>query len=149
MDLSRGATLRSFLESKRLAGRVARAGASTRPRHAWLWPSDAKIACEPYVEAMQPILRGEVDLIGHRGVKVGNPPIWTRNPVCGHESQVVYGKGLDYRDNRTFGEVKYTRLFNRHNQWVTAAQAFLLTKDPRYIEFLRGQINRGSSRTPT
>ena len=141
-------SLRSFLESKRLAGAWRVPEPHEASTNAWLWPSDAKIACEPYVEAMQPILRGEVDLIGHRGVKVGNPPIWTRNPVCGRDSQVVYGKGLDYRDNRIFGEVKYTRLFNRHNQWVTAAQAFLLTKDPRYVEFLRGQIESWLEQNP-
>ncbi len=86
--------------------------------------------------------------MGRRGVKVGNPPVWTRNPVSGHESQLIYGKGLDYRDDQAFGEVKYTRLLNRHHQWITAAQAFLLTRDQKYIDFLRSQLQSWLEQNP-
>src|SRR5262249_1146386 len=47
------------------------------------------------------------------------------------------GSGIDYRDERLVGDVRYLWELNRHSDLVTLAQAWHLTRDARYADGAR------------
>ena len=86
------------------------------------------------------ILAGRFDVFALKGVALGSPPAWNRDPRTGREAPPVYGKLLDYRDPKRVGDIKYLWEPNRHLHIVTLAQASVLTRDPRYFGTLREHL---------
>lgn len=87
---------------------------------------------EPYREAANRILAGRFDVFALRGAELGFPPRWNRDPKTGTEAPLTFGKTLNYRDEKTVGDIKYLWEPNRHQELVTLAQAWQLTGDKKY-----------------
>jgi len=94
----------------------------------------------PYVAAAERIAAGRLDVFALADCDLGRPPRWNRCPKTGIDAPLAFGKGLDYRDPRLVGDIKYLWEPNRHLQLVTLAQAYALTRDPRHAEALRTQL---------
>ena len=100
----------------------------------WVAALPTGIVAAPYVYAAERLLAGRWDIFSLRGQLLGFPPRWNRDPKTGVEAPRSFGKGIDYRDERIAGDVKYLWELNRHAELVTLAQAWRLTGDPRFAE---------------
>ncbi len=101
---------------------------------------EAMVDHAPYAEAADRIAAGRLDLFALEDVELGTPPRWNRDPKTGIEAPLEFGKQLDYRNANLVGDCKYLWEPNRHLQLVTLAQAYCLTKDRKYADALRDQL---------
>ena len=85
-----------------------------------------------YRLAAERILDGHYDIFSLRGVQLGFPPDWNRDPRTGTKAPMQPGKTLDYRSESLVGDIKYLWELNRHLELVTLAQAFSLTRNERF-----------------
>jgi hypothetical protein len=111
----------------------------TRVARPWIHGT-ALVDPAPYVAAADRVAAGRLDVFALEDVSLGTPPRWNRDPKTGIEAPLVFGKQLDYRDPALVGDIKYLWEPNRHLQMVTLAQAWALTRDPRYARALREQL---------
>jgi len=103
----------------------------------WLTPLPAGLAAETYTTAADRILDGQFRLFGTREWPLGFPPQWNRDPQSGTRAPLVFGKLLNYRNTSLVGNIKYLWEPNRHLELVTLAQAWRLTRAPRYANGCR------------
>ncbi|HMH18897.1 MAG TPA: alginate lyase family protein [Burkholderiales bacterium] len=107
---------------------------------AWVAALPMDLHAAPYVEAAERLLSGRWDLLSLRDCPLGFPPRWNRDPKTGVEAPLDFGKGIDYRDERVAGDIKYLWELNRHLELVTLAQAWHLTRKPRFAEAARSLL---------
>ncbi len=67
------------------------------PAKAWIH-TDQSVPPAPYVAAAERIAEGWLDVFALRGVDLGSPPRWNRDPRTGIEAPLEHGKCLDYAD---------------------------------------------------
>ena len=103
--------------------------------------ADAKVDAQPYIAAADRIVQGKLDVFALRGVDIGSPPRWNRDPKTGIEAPLEFGKLLDYRDADVVGDIKYLWEPNRHLHLVTLAQAHALTGRKIYLETLQEHLD--------
>lgn len=101
---------------------------------AWVGALPTALNPAPYVAASEHLLAGRWSVFAVRDLPLGFPPRWNRDPKTGVEAPLAFGKALDYRDERVAGDVKYLWELNRHLEVVTLAQAWHLTRVPRFAE---------------
>ena len=111
----------------------------TRRAKPWV-DREARVDPAPYIEAADRIAAGRLDVFALEDVDLGTPPRWNRDPKTGIEAPLEFGKMLDYRNEKLVGDCKYLWEPNRHLQIVTLAQAYCLTKDGKYGDALREQL---------
>lgn len=99
----------------------------------WLHVPDG-LDVTPYRQAADALQGGRYRLFALRGVYLGNPPRWNRDPKSGREAPLGFGKLLDYRNPALVGDIKYLWEINRHLHLVPLAQAWALTGEDRYFE---------------
>jgi hypothetical protein len=78
-----------------------------------------------------PILEGRHDLLGYRGVALGNPPDWHADAVHNRRAPLVHWAAVPYLDP-AIGDHKIIWETNRHQYFMTLGSAYWLTSDPRY-----------------
>src|SRR5438445_8011100 len=106
-----------------------------------LWiHAKARVDAAPYLAAADRIAAGKFDVFALRGVELGSPPRWNRDPKTGVEAPLSFGLLLDHRDSRRVGEIKYLWELNRHLHIVTLAQAYALSRDVRYFDVVRRHL---------
>ena len=93
-----------------------------------------------YVLAANRLVAGKFDVFALRGVDLGTPPQWNRDPKTGTEGPARFGMLLDYRDARLVGDVKYLWEVNRHTHLVTLAQAYAFSGDLRYAQTIQEHL---------
>jgi hypothetical protein len=106
----------------------------------WLH-ADAGVNHEPYLRAADRIVEGWLDIFALRGVQLGAPPRWNRDPKTGVEAPLKFGKELDYRNPDLVGDIKYLWEPNRHAHLVTLAQAWALAREPAYFNAIVEQLD--------
>lgn len=91
----------------------------------------------PSVRTADELLAGRSDLLGYRGVPVGAPPDWHRDPVHDRTAPQVFWDSVPYL-RPEIGDHKVIWEINRHQQFLTLGRAHTLTNDRRYyLEFVR------------
>ena len=85
------------------------------------------------------VLAGDVPLLG-TCISTGPEPSWRRDYLSGKGSPPIYFRRIPYLDSAKVGDHKNIWELNRHQHLVLVAQAFALTRDPRYSRFVIGQI---------
>ena len=103
--------------------------------------ADARVDAERYLAAADRIAHGLVDVFALRGVDLGTPPRWNRDPKSGIEAPLSFGKLLDTGNTDLVGDIKYLWQPNRHAQLVTLAQAYALTRKRAYFDALQEQLD--------
>jgi hypothetical protein len=103
----------------------------------WLATLPRGFDAAPYVQAAEEILGGRYQVFAARDLPLGFPPDWNQDPKTGRRAPLTYGKGIDYRDERLVGDIKYLWEINRHLELVTLAQAWHLTGEDRYLQGCR------------
>jgi heparinase II/III-like protein len=99
-----------------------------------------KVDAARYLAAADRVAAGKLDVFALRGVDLGSPPLWNRDPRTGVEAPLGFGKLLDYRNPRLVGDIKYLWEINRHLHLVTLAQAYALSRDARYFHVIRRHL---------
>ncbi len=101
---------------------------------AWIsaWPTD--FLADRYVEAADRIIAGRWDVMSLQDCRLGFPPRWNRDPKTGTEAPLAFGTDIDYRNEQIVGDIKYLWELNRHLELVTLAQAWQLTREPRFAK---------------
>ncbi len=104
---------------------------------AWVSLLPTNFDAAPYIAAAERLLAGRWDVLSLRDCALGFPPCWNRDPKTGVDAPLAFGKDIDYRDERIVGDIKYLWEPNRHLELVTLAQAWHLTREPRFAEAAR------------
>jgi Heparinase II/III-like protein/Heparinase II/III N-terminus len=86
-------------------------------------------------------MAGRINFFGHDALDIGMPVVWNRDPVTRTEAPRVFGKSINYRDDRLVGNVKFTWELGRHQHLVPLAVAYAVTGDTRYREAVVGQVD--------
>lgn len=102
--------------------------------------ADAGVDAARYVIAADRIAEGWVDVLSLQRVDIGSPPRWNRDPKTGIEAPLAFGKTLDCSNMDLVGDIKYLWHLNRHQHFVTLAQAYALTGRKRYGEAIREHL---------
>ena len=129
-----------FRLRRKVQGSAERAGIGlARPSHPagicgrpWVSPLPREFDTPRYTRAADRILEGRFDVFALEDASLGFPPRWNVDPKTGVEAPLDFGFGLDYRDARRVGDIKYLWEINRHLELVTLAQAWHLTANERY-----------------
>jgi hypothetical protein len=95
---------------------------------------------EQILREAQQIVDGRVRIFGHGLVDVGRPPRWHEEPLAKIVAPRVHWQRIDYLDPYLIGDHKVLWEFNRHQYFITLAQAFLLTGDDRWAECIAADI---------
>lgn len=103
---------------------------------------------DAYVKAADRLLAGEWPVFTTTLEFAGPSPDWNRDPATGISAPLVFGKRIDYRDERLVGNVKYLWEPNRHLELVTVAQAYAMTSDGRYLATLGRWIDSWFTQCP-
>jgi len=103
----------------------------------WCQPLAVQMDPHPYLEAAERTLAGRFDVFSLQGVELGFPPHWNRDPKTGTHAPMRIGKGIDYREERLVGDIKYLWEPNRHLELVTLSQAWHLSGKTRYAHGCR------------
>ncbi len=83
------------------------------------------------------IAGGRWDVFALRGVQLGFPPVWNRDPKTGTRAPLTLGMAIDYRDERVAGDIKYLWEPARHLELVTLAAAARAFDDHRCADQAR------------
>lgn len=86
----------------------------------------------PYGSEADRILRGVYRFFALDDARLGFPPNWNQCPKTHVVAPRSFGKSINYRDPGVVGDIKYLWELNRHLELVTLAQAWHLSRDPRY-----------------
>jgi hypothetical protein len=124
-------TVRDQLESLGF-GRAKPPPADAARGKPWVHPLPRAVPSAPYLAAAERILAGNFRLFAHYDFALGFPPTWNRDPRQGVVAPLRFGKGIDYRDSRVVGDIKYLWELNRHLELVTLAQAWRLSGELRF-----------------
>jgi len=94
------------------------------------WPE----AEREIVEVANRIAEGTFDLLGLRGLKLGEKVDWHLEPISGKRTPLVHWSQLNYLDATIAGDKKITWELNRHQYFLTLGQAYWFTDDEKYAE---------------
>lgn len=94
----------------------------------------------PDVDGLQASLAGRISFFGHAPLDIGTPVAWHRDPVTGIEAPLLFGKSINYRDDRVVGNIKFTWELGRHQHLVPLAVAYAVSGDPVYRSAVIDQI---------
>jgi len=119
------------------AGRANPPEPSSDAGKAWLEKIPSGFDVHDYVAAADQVMAGRFNLFAMRPAELGFPPRWNRDPRTGIEAPLQFGKTLNYRDGRLVGDIKYLWELNRHLELVTLAQAWHISRQPRYADACR------------
>jgi len=115
---------------------------------AWLAELPRDFDAVVYRAAADRVLAGRFDVFAMKDAALGFPPEWNRDPKTGTVAPLLFGKTLNYRDERIVGDIKYLWEPNRHAELVTLAQAWHLTGDARYAEGCRALLDSWFEQCP-
>jgi hypothetical protein len=101
----------------------------------WLGRAEG-VAAEACIREADRIAAGWLDVHGLRGVDLGSPPRWNRDPKTGIEAPLAFGKTLDCGDPDLVGDIEYLHEPNRHRHLVTLARAYALAGSARHGDAL-------------
>ena len=86
-------------------------------------------------------MAGRIDFFGHELLDIGMPVAWHRDPVTRTEVPRVFGKSINYRNDRLVGNIKFIWELGRHQHLVPLAVAYAVTSDVHYRDAIVGQID--------
>lgn len=92
------------------------------------------------VASAEQILAGVLPLGDHR-VAFGDRPDWTLEHISGKHAPRIHWSQIDFLDPQVAGDCKFTWELNRHQYFITLAQAYLLTGDERYVSCIADHLS--------
>jgi Heparinase II/III-like protein/Heparinase II/III N-terminus len=102
----------------------------------------------PYILQAENFLIGRFAIFDLEAAELGCPPDWNRDPLTKLRAPLQPAGGLDYRDERLVGNIKYLWEPNRHLHIASFAQAYALTGEGRYGEAIQVHIDSWIEQCP-
>jgi len=93
------------------------------------------------------ILEGRFDLLGYRGVALGNPPDWHADAIHNRRAPLSHWAAVPYLDP-AIGDHKIIWETNRHQYFLALGSAYWLTNDPRYRQTFIAQLENWLGANP-
>ncbi len=146
--------VRTMADRRGLLRPALPAGVPVAPPRALLVPDPSAIAAVAGAERAALIARADAvlahrfPLLGYDALDYGSPPDWQRDPVTGRRAALVHWSRVPYLDVHRVGDHKLTWEISRHQWLLWLAQAWLLTRDPRYADGAAGLVDRWIADNP-
>jgi hypothetical protein len=105
-------------------------------------------AVEAVVERAERICRGQIDLLGLRGLQFGTPVDWHLEPVSGKRSPLVHWSQIDELETNATGDKKVVWELNRCQHFVDLGRAYVLTGDEKFAVSFADQIASWMDQNP-
>lgn len=120
-----------------------------------LWPDGDSVAAalrdRPFaielVEQADRLLAGELPLLGYQ-LRFPDPLVWNKDLVHGQESPVTWFRRLPYLDFAKVGDHKVIWELSRHQYLMVVTQAWLLRKEPKYLDFVARHLDSWLQENP-
>ena len=113
------------------------------------WPGQWKERYQLDTDNLEHLLAGRIDFFGHTWLDTGMPVKWLKDPLTGIASSPdIYGKWLDYRDEKLVGNVKILWELGRHQHLVPLAVAYAISGDIRYRQCIADQLEGWIQQNP-
>lgn len=100
------------------------------------------------IENYKSLLAGNVVLFDQLSVNMLKGCNWHEDPESHIVAPLIYGKGIDYRDNCLVGNCKTLWELSRHDHLVPLAVAYSLTGDKQYADMVVAQIESWIEQNP-
>ena len=137
---------------RRLSGRGAPPPPAPLPRALTLAVEGAPELDPQEVEALlldaDRICAGHVVLFAERRFDVGVPTAWNRDPETGVTGPAIYAGDIAITNRELVGDIKHVWELNRHLHLVRLAQAWSLSRDPRWLHALEQQLRSWLDQCP-
>jgi hypothetical protein len=104
-------------------------------------------AAARFISAADNIVDGRIDLMGLKGLYVGNDIDWLREPLSAKRSPLKHWKEFDDLDTES-GNRKIVWELNRHQHFFTLGVAYWLTGDERYAETFARHLSSWIDQNP-
>jgi len=101
-----------------------------------------------YCQAADLLMQGHMDIFAIKDAVIGDIPRWNRDPRTGVIAPLSFGKTLNYRNEEIVGDIKYLWEPNRHLQLVRIAQAYALSGNKGYLDYLSKLLNSWFEQCP-
>ncbi|MEQ1691278.1 MAG: alginate lyase family protein, partial [Gemmatimonas sp.] len=108
------------------------------------WPEVAA----GYVANATRIDRGELSLMGHAGLQLGSPPDWHEEPIARVRSPRAHWSTIPYLERHVVGDHKVLWEFNRHQYFVSLAQAWAVSGDAQCVRLFMAHMNSWIAANP-
>jgi hypothetical protein len=105
-------------------------------------------ARERLIVSADAALEGRLDLMGHEGLRFGDPMDWHRDPTTARRAPLAHWSRLDPLDSKVVGDTKIVWELNRHQWLVRLAQAYRLTGDERYARSVARRLTHWMADNP-
>lgn len=92
--------------------------------------------------------RGEVPLLGHGLLAVGNPPRWDTEPLSGRRAPSKHWSLIDHLDTAVVGDHKLLWELNRHQYLFAPAFCWALDRDARRFELICSHLESWLAENP-
>jgi hypothetical protein len=93
-------------------------------------------------------MSGKINFFGHNSLDIGNPVAWKREPITKVESPDIFGKVLNYRNDKIVGNVKFIWELGRHQHLVPLTVAYVVSGDISYRDEVIKQIDSWIEQNP-
>lgn len=103
----------------------------------WVAQFPSTIEAAPFCEAADLVMEGHFDVFSLRKTALGFPPCWNQDPKTKIMAPLIYGKAINYRDDKKVGDIKYLWEPNRHLQSTLLAQAYYVSGRECYANGVR------------
>lgn len=108
-----------------------------------------EVVCKSaYLDEADRILAGNVPLFSCSEFSVGPTPSWNTDPLTGTTAPSGFGPKLPITNRQVVGDIKHIWELNRHLHLVRLAQAFLISRDHRYLSGLANSLSSWLDQCP-
>lgn len=100
------------------------------------------------VERADAVARGQIDLLGLKGLYFGTPIDWHLEPVSGRRSPLTHWSTINELDTEATGDKKIVWELNRCQHFVDLGRAYALTGDEKYAAAFAEQLASWMDQNP-
>lgn len=98
--------------------------------------------------AIENLKNGLIDFFGNDYLDTGTDKNWHRDPKTKIEAPQVYGKTIDYRNDKLVGNIKYLWEWGRHQHLVPLAIHYLARRDKDTLDAISADIDTWMEQNP-
>lgn len=110
--------------------------------------ADLKETIPLTIRAAEKLMTKKISLFAFDDLQLDNPIDWHKDFSTGNEFPLLFGKIIDYRNSKKYGDVKYVWELNRHWHLVTLAKAYYITGNEKFRQETINQITNWIESNP-
>lgn len=110
--------------------------------------TDLKETIPLTIRAAEKLMTKKISLFAFDDLQLDNPINWHKDYSTGKVFPLIFGKSIDYRNSKKYGDVKYVWELTRHWHLVTLAKAYYLTGEDKFRQETINQITNWIESNP-